>query len=121
MDGGPKNFLSQAEVFALIKRKVHRVVLYPQVSEQIQNLRLHKALKGRLNPDDEYPTVSHADLINAIKTGVITSHSPLFPPQTGWTANIEGVGCDGRLLAITVEVSQDDEPLIIASFVIPQP
>ncbi len=121
METHPPEVLSQAEVLSLIRSKIDRIVLYPQVSEQIQGLKRTKALKGAVNPENEYPTVSHADLIHVIRKGSIVHYSPLFPPQTGWTANIEGVGCDGWQLIVTVEVSKGDDPLAITSFLNVQP
>jgi hypothetical protein len=113
--------LSRAELLALIRSKLGRVVLYPEVSEQIEKLKTLKTLKGATNADQEYQTVFHADLINALLTGNITNHFPPQSPQSGWSATVEGVGCDGWPIIVNVEVSEGTDPLVITSFVIPQP
>lgn len=115
---------SPAELLERIKMKLknHEQVLWPTVSEKIQQLKAMKASKARENPSQEYRTVFHADLHRALMTGLVTDVAAAVKPEAGWTVTIKGMDSDGQELIVMVHCCLDDcRPLHITDFAIPQP
>lgn len=114
---------SRAELMERVRLKVKGkpVVLYPAVSEHIEHLKDMKRLLSQKRPDEDFVTITHTDLINALRTGVAV-HTEERTDGSGWTVVVNGTSMEGVLLTISVLLpsnDSDDSPLAIMSFDLP--
>ena len=114
---------SRAELMERVRLKVKgkSVVLYPAVSEHIERLKDMKRLLSQKRPDEDFVTITHTDLINALRTGVAV-HTEQCTDGSGWTVIVNGTSMEGVLLTMSVLLpsnNSDDSPLAIMSFDLP--
>jgi hypothetical protein len=89
----------------------------PAASEQIQVLKKAKRRKAEENADELYKTIIHADLNNALLTGVAHSVSPLTD-EPGWLVIVHGMDREGEKLCVECNLLKDEaEPLLVMNFV----
>jgi hypothetical protein len=101
------------------KVKKHDQVLWPTVSEKIQEVKAAKRVAATQNPDLEYRTVFHLDLDRALLNGLVVDMAQVAEPSAGWSVTVKGCDCGGFPLIIYVHLGLDtNEPLQIADFII---
>jgi hypothetical protein len=110
----PTEVLSPAQVLQLIRDKISRHLLSPVVSEKMDAYKRAKSARAAENPDKDYRTVFHADLIHAVLNGSVVDLGPCC--EGWWTVTIRGVDRCGEQLVVIVEVTNNDEPFMMSDF-----
>jgi hypothetical protein len=121
MESQALEVLSRAQIFEKIKDKIrnHDHVLWPTVSEKIQELKTAKRAAANRNPNQEYRTVFHLDLTTVLLDGSIVDSGPAVEPQPGSVATVKGADRNGFPLTVFVHLClEDGEPLQITGFCI---
>ncbi len=109
---------SVSEIMERIRRKAQEefIALHPAIKEQIEHLKEAKRWGSRKNADDDYKTIIHVDLTNAIRTGVLVQAEELIGGNC-LEGVINGLTADGIKISVTVRLMDDaDDPLVMMSF-----
>ena len=112
---------SRAQVHEKIRDKIRKNdhILWPTVSEKIQEVKAAKRVAALKNPEVEHRTVFHLDLVRALLGGAVVDVGPATQPQPGWVATVRGLDCSGYPLVVFVHVCiEEAEPLQITDFCI---
>jgi hypothetical protein len=121
MDGQSPEVPSRAQLLEKIRDKVknHDQILWPTVSEKIQEVKIAKRAAAIRNPNEEHRTVFHLDLDTALLEGRVVDSGPATAPQPGWVATVKGCDRSGYPLTVFVHISlEDGMPLQITDFCI---
>jgi len=88
---------SRAQVHEKIRDKIRKNdhILWPTVSEKIQEVKAAKRVAALKNPEVEHRTVFHLDLVRALLGGAVVDVGPATQPQPGWVATVRGLDCSG--------------------------